>query len=391
VQVSTKDGKKIIQTEFLIDATGSKTKWSRHSPNEEEKRPGGFSLWSYYKDVERFPFPHINNTITARFDEGWFWIIPIRDNYVSVGVCVSENYMKNSHLNKNPEELFNLLVSRCPLIKNHLGNAKRVEKFRACFYKPRNLKKYYFNRQLCIGDAACFIDPVLSTGIHLGMTGACYAARAILTISEGGDEKEALNAFDRFYRNDYRELRELTDALISMNRYEPGAYWQDQITNPTAEILEKRSFREKQCEELSKLKGWRKQVELQNEHTVNLYKKFGTGRFRTRAFQNTIVTSLYQPGNIIHGYTKGDFSDNCFRACRLYRSNGSAFPVTEADEHILSSCLNPKKVIDIVYELIALFGIKGFSAGELSEKIGVWVDRGIIVQTSKINQDGKRV
>jgi hypothetical protein len=57
------------------------------------------------------------------------------------------------------------------------------------------------------GDAACFLDPLLSTGVHLAMYSALLSAASIASILRNEvSEAEALDYFDSTYRSAYLRL-----------------------------------------------------------------------------------------------------------------------------------------------------------------------------------------
>ena len=55
-----------------------------------------------------------------------------------------------------------------------------------------------------VGDAACFVDPVLSSGVHLATYSGLLAARSINSCLAGlVDEESAFTEFERRYRREY--------------------------------------------------------------------------------------------------------------------------------------------------------------------------------------------
>jgi hypothetical protein len=67
-----------------------------------------------------------------------------------------------------------------------------------------------------VGDAACFLDPLLSTGVHLAIYGALSASAAIATIRRGEmSEDEALGFFDYTYRRSYSRFLTLVSRMYT--------------------------------------------------------------------------------------------------------------------------------------------------------------------------------
>ncbi|MGY2061511.1 NAD(P)/FAD-dependent oxidoreductase, partial [Nocardia gipuzkoensis] len=65
-----------------------------------------------------------------------------------------------------------------------------------------------------VGDSACFLDPLLSTGVHLATYGALVASASIATALRGEmSEDEALAFFDYTYRRAYSRFLVLVSRL----------------------------------------------------------------------------------------------------------------------------------------------------------------------------------
>src|SRR5262249_53584041 len=84
-----------------------------------------------------------------------------------------------------------------------------------------------------VGDAACFVDPVLSTGVHLATYGGLLAARSINSCLAGlGDEESAFTEFERRYRREYGGFYEFLASFYGMQKNERSYYWEaKKVTN----------------------------------------------------------------------------------------------------------------------------------------------------------------
>jgi hypothetical protein len=79
------------------------------------------------------------------------------------------------------------------------------------------------------GDAACFLDPLLSTGVHLAMMSGLLAAASIASIRDGDvTEGEAISFYDCSYRRAY--LRYLVFLSAFYNQYDgkESIFWMAQ-------------------------------------------------------------------------------------------------------------------------------------------------------------------
>ena len=142
------------------------------------------------------------NILIAANDVGWIWYIPLADNRVSVGLVTDAAH--SAEINRIGREEFYL-----DSIANTREIALLVEDAQM---EPGPLRTQsdwsYICRRfqgpgyLLVGDAACFIDPILSSGVHLAMDGAVKAALAINTFL--GDPELADPAM-QWYEEEYQD------------------------------------------------------------------------------------------------------------------------------------------------------------------------------------------
>jgi hypothetical protein len=80
-----------------------------------------------------------------------------------------------------------------------------------------------------VGDAACFIDPLLSTGIHLATHSAMLGAASIASILRGEvTEQQAMAFFDKCYRQTYLRLMAIVSGMYQQYDGKEAYFWQAQ-------------------------------------------------------------------------------------------------------------------------------------------------------------------
>lgn len=139
---------------------------------------------------------------------GWFWYIPIARDVVSVGLVTSQAFLKSTGL--APRALFERELARCEELAPLLAKAERIEDFDGTGQGFFTIQDWsYLNVSasgpgwLAAGDAAVFVDPILSSGVTLAHTGAHRAAYTLLTLwsEDGAGLAEALwRDYDLFCR-----------------------------------------------------------------------------------------------------------------------------------------------------------------------------------------------
>ncbi|KAJ7447907.1 hypothetical protein B0H11DRAFT_2056992 [Mycena galericulata] len=196
---SHKAGNKgVIKFDYLIDASGRYGVLSDkyHKDRKMTQSLKNFAIWGYWKgnykygqgtDREGAPFLEGLHDHT-----GWAWFIPINDDTVSIGACIHEKYMKEKKAGKTQEEVYHDIFSQLDmvndakaesvLVPNKEDGSSPVYMASDFSYLAENIgaKNYRL-----AGDAAAFIDPFFSNGVHIAFVGSLSAALSIVSVIEG--------------------------------------------------------------------------------------------------------------------------------------------------------------------------------------------------------------
>src|SRR5579884_4356688 len=79
------------------------------------------------------------------------------------------------------------------------------------------------------GDAACFIDPLLSTGVHLATHGAMLAAASIASLVHGEvSPEQAIGFYEESYRHAYLRLMVIVSGLYQQYNGQESYFWKAQ-------------------------------------------------------------------------------------------------------------------------------------------------------------------
>lgn len=193
IAVETEDDCVRVQTErgtyegrYLLDATGQESFLARK--HRTRRRIETFGLAAVYRHFERLR-PAIQEElardghIKVLFrDDGWLWAIPLGRGRLSVGLVTREKGIADDWLDAAilaSPELTRLLEGAEP-IRPH----QRVGSF--SFFNQRS----HGPRWACIGDAACFLDPIFSSGVTFAMIGASQAADVLGPALQAGREAD---------------------------------------------------------------------------------------------------------------------------------------------------------------------------------------------------------
>lgn len=225
---------KTVHARFVVDAAGYRSQlYKEVGERVFSKFFENIALFGYYTGGKRVPDPHKGDILVVAFDKGWFWYIPLSDDLTSVGAVFSSHLahkLKNGH-----EETLQEFIDSCPMIKEYLASAERVTE--GIYGEVRVRKDYsYCNTRFwepglaLIGDVACFIDPILSTGVHMATYSALQAARSINTLLGSGpdeslDETACFEEFEMRYRAEFARFYQFLVAFYDTNRNTDSYFW----------------------------------------------------------------------------------------------------------------------------------------------------------------------
>jgi len=158
------------------------------------------AVFGYFEQAERLNGTLAGNILSAAFADGWFWFIPLHDGTTSVGAVIDAKRFAGEAAG-DPAALYARLVAACPPVGDRVAGARLVSPVRVIRDYSYCSQRFYGPGFLLAGDAACFIDPVFSTGVHLACLAGYLAAHTVeAVLAQGADQTDALAQYDRRYR-----------------------------------------------------------------------------------------------------------------------------------------------------------------------------------------------
>ncbi len=183
IRAEFKDGdKRDISAKVVVDATGQsallakRLKLQRTDPNLRH-----CAFFTRFEGARRGEGIDEGATLIMHTENerSWFWYIPQPDDFVSVGVVGSLDYLVKGRSN-DPAVVFDEEVALCKPLQERIAGATPE-------HNVRVLKDFsYASRQIAghgwvlAGDAFGFIDPIYSSGVFLALKGGEMAADSIL-------------------------------------------------------------------------------------------------------------------------------------------------------------------------------------------------------------------
>lgn len=181
VRVQTDQGD--LLTRFLVDATGQDRLLGKQNRSIEPYRHfGKAASFMHFEGLSQQTLaefaPH-NDIRVMLVDEGWAWVIPLANARLSVGLV-----SRKQGLSDNDVRAY---VASSPLLSRWTRGTRASE--------PRLIGNFSFRnttpsgaRFACVGDSACFIDPVFSSGVSLAMLSASALVEQLVPALAAGTE-----------------------------------------------------------------------------------------------------------------------------------------------------------------------------------------------------------
>lgn len=183
-----------IDVDYLIDATGQAGLLSSRyfKDRHPEDAFANVAVGSYfrgarpYRDVNGAEHPGAFSMEALTDGAGWTWAIPLHDGRLSVGVVLHRDVFRarRSELGSN-EAVFLEALKTSPDVTSLLRNATRDGEIRVWRDYSYFAGSYAGPGYRLAGDAAGFIDPLFSTGVHMACMGALSAAATICSEIRG--------------------------------------------------------------------------------------------------------------------------------------------------------------------------------------------------------------
>lgn len=151
---------------------------------------------------------------------GWVWAIPLHDETLSVGVVVhTDEFQRMRAAHGELDLVYRDGLRRAPQVSAMLAHAEMTEPVRTWRDYSYISEAFAGPGYRMVGDAAAFIDPLFSTGVHMAMLGAVAAAASIASELRGEvDQATAVAFHDRCIRKAYVRFAVIVSGMYKQIR-----------------------------------------------------------------------------------------------------------------------------------------------------------------------------
>ncbi len=154
---------------FVLDASGRDTFLAgKLRTKESNKHNTTAALYAHFRGVERRG-GELEGYITVHLaEDGWFWMIPLPDDVMSVGFVGDQSAFKGRR--GTPHELFMDRINGSPTVGARMRCAELLSEVTSTGNYSYRSTAAWGEGYMLIGDAFGFVDPVFSSGVLLAMT-----------------------------------------------------------------------------------------------------------------------------------------------------------------------------------------------------------------------------
>lgn len=177
-RVTVRTDRETYLARYLADATGRDAWLGKQNkmrfPNLDLNN---FGVFTHFAGVERLEnHPPGDITIAMLGGGRWGWIIPFAGDRASVGVVSSSVAFRESG---DREAYLREAIATCAPLARRLRDARRVTDLGAISNYSHYCETLVGDRWVLVGDAASFLDPIFSSGVHLAVSMAREASSMI--------------------------------------------------------------------------------------------------------------------------------------------------------------------------------------------------------------------
>lgn len=169
------------QCEYLIDVSGRDSLIGKKlGIRDVNKDINNVAVFAHYKGVKRMSGNHEGDIVIGLLpNRAWTWIIPFKGEVTSVGVVCGSDFFDGE---RDFEKYLQTRLGESESVRDYMSGATRLSEIRRIGNYSHTCQKFFGDRWILSGDAAMFLDPIFSSGVHMSISSSKLAAEAILKV-----------------------------------------------------------------------------------------------------------------------------------------------------------------------------------------------------------------
>jgi flavin-dependent dehydrogenase len=226
-----RDAEGRVRTEtvdFIVDASGQAALIGRALQLRHwDPFFRNMAVYGYFEGAGRLPPPDETNILVEAYPNGWFWTIPLHTGVSSVGAVVDAEVATTRVRGRKLAEFLLAELTMAPNTAYLLSHARLVKgpfSARDWSYVSHSVVGDGF---ILVGDAACFVDPLFSSGVHLALSAGVLGAAYVTTALKNAPlARAAAPVYQQLYYTQYERFHEMAKLFYSSNRTTESYFWE---------------------------------------------------------------------------------------------------------------------------------------------------------------------
>jgi flavin-dependent dehydrogenase len=228
----TDDELHTVEFDHIVDASGRHGVIANHhfAMRRQHEVFQNVAIWSYWTGAELLPDSPEGAINVVSAPDGWWWHIPLGSDRYSIGLVTHKTRFRDElRANASLEAYYLAQLGQSKSMRSVTRTATQIAPVKAEQDYSYVAERFCGPGYMLVGDAACFLDPLLSTGVHLAQYSGMLAAAAIVSVARGEvTEAEGWAFFEYVYRRAYTRMLVLVSRLYQSYKGRDDYFWSSQ-------------------------------------------------------------------------------------------------------------------------------------------------------------------
>ncbi len=183
------------------------------------------------------------NVYVVAVDDGWLWHIPLAGGLRSIGLVTDPERIRGMSRTQR-RKYWQRQIESCEEYKELLEGGRWAGDFDIVSDWSFICKQFHGPGYLLVGDAACFVDPILASGIALALQGVLRATKAIRTSLEAPDLTGlAMDWYQDGYLEQANDFVDMANHWYHGQRLQESWFWTaHRLVDPSQNLSLRQAF-----------------------------------------------------------------------------------------------------------------------------------------------------
>ena len=183
------------------------------------------------------------NVYVVAVDDGWLWHIPLAGGLRSIGLVTDPERIRGMSRTER-RKYWQRQIESCDEYQELLEGGSWAGDFDIVSDWSFICRRFHGPGYLLVGDAACFVDPILASGIALALQGVLRATKAIRTSLEAPDLNGlAMDWYQEGYLQQANDFVDMANHWYHGQRLQESWFWTaHRLVDPSQNLSLRQAF-----------------------------------------------------------------------------------------------------------------------------------------------------